>query len=136
MNRKHRRSDKQKGKPYFNGLIAMIGTMGISLILGGFLLTQKDISPQMLTIINGVILFLGCFIGSYVCCKQKGTEGLKTGGIFGLGLFVLIFVVGVITHGLQFNVITLIKLMICLIGGTSGGIFGVNKKAKRKIKSL
>ena len=102
------------------------------LICGVLLLTtgvQSELLPYIMLIADAV----GSFIGAYCCAALNKSYGLVSGFLCGFIVFVLFFAVGVST-GDSISLLTLYRLLALTVFGMLGGIKGVNKKERVRIK--
>ncbi len=72
-------------------------------------------------------------VGSYVCGRTAGVlrrrNGLKTGALCGV-LFMIPLVVLSLIFGLTGSIMLFLKIALCVIFGTIGGVAGVNTDKK------
>lgn len=65
---------------------------------------------------------------------STGSAGLAVGSLTGFFIFLVITSIALIFNGEPITILTLLKLMSSVLGGGIGGIIGVNKKEKIKIR--
>lgn len=75
----------------------------------------------------------GVFIGAYIAAAIAKSRGLIIGLICGALMFVIFFFIGLNT-GETVSIITLLRFFVLMFFGALGGIKGVNKKEKIRIK--
>lgn len=80
------------------------------------------------------ILSLGALFGGIVTSKISKSAGLIAGMLTGLTMFVLITIIGLTKSNDAVTFFTLLKLIASLIFGSAGGIIGLHKKERIKIK--
>lgn len=104
----------------------------ISLILILILAALLTFTPIKESIINPAIIFISMFsilISSFMIGKKIKKKGILSGTIFGLVFMLLLYLISSFIN-MQFSLNTQSILMIGLgiLGGTIGGILGVNVK--------
>ncbi len=118
-------------------LLLSIGISGISaaallavaaLIFEKMGTLPKGITPVFTTIIGGMAAFLG---GFFAALYQK-ENGLLLGLLSGAVFTAVILLVASLFFENEFSVGSVGKLAAVLIGGSLGGILGVNQKSKVK----
>ena len=77
---------------------------------------------------------VGIFVGAYIAASAAKSRGLVTGLICAGAVFILMLIAGFITDGGTLSIITPLKLIVLLVFGALGGIKGVNKKDRIRIK--
>lgn len=80
------------------------------------------------------ILSAGAFFGGFICARITKSAGLVVGMVTGFTIFLLVTIIGIIKSTDAVSAVTLIRFVLTVIIGGSGGIIGVNKKEKLKIK--
>ncbi len=75
----------------------------------------------------------GAFCGAYCCAAVNKSRGLILGLVCGFILFVIHFIAG-LTTGDTVGMMTLLRFAVLMIFGMLGGIKGVNKKERVRIK--
>ena len=76
---------------------------------------------------------IGSFIGAYCCAALNKSRGLIVGFLCGFVVFTLMFILGLST-GESISLMTLWRLIVLTVFGILGGIKGVNKKERIRIK--
>jgi putative membrane protein (TIGR04086 family) len=69
-----------------------------------------------------------------ISSRITGSAGLAVGSLTGFFIFLVIISIALIFNGEPITILTLLKLMSSVLGGGIGGIIGVNKKEKIKIR--
>ena len=69
-----------------------------------------------------------------ISSRITGSAGLAVGSLTGFFIFLVITSIALIFNGEPITILTLLKLMSSVLGGGIGGIIGVNKKEKIKIR--
>lgn len=124
----------EEGRGVLKGIIAFFVTAGTLLLVGAFFITWKDINEMITTVITYAITAIASLIGGWVGGKSVGKFGFKVGTyIGGIGAFMLLLA-GVITNGMGVTILTIIRILVCLLFGCIGGIVGTNVSLKHKFK--
>ena len=101
-----------------------------ALILGFVNGVPYDLIDYIMAAISGVsVLF-----GSYIASAVAKSRGLIIGALCGAVMFLLQLAVGMGVNGGDLSILTAIKAAVMLIAGIAGGIKGVNRKEKLRIK--
>lgn len=127
-------------EPRFPVRALMIGTaiavavMALLLCAVSGLLTMTSgvpysVLPYILLAVPGC----GALVGGYIAAAINKSRGLILGLICGGILFIILFAVGLGT-GENIGLMTLLRLLVLTVCGILGGIKGVNKKEKIRIK--
>ncbi len=74
---------------------------------------------------------IGCFAGAFVCSAISQCRGVVCGLIVSLVMFSAIWVAGIFGSDTVFGTDILVKLIILLFAGLSGGWVGKNRKFNR-----
>ncbi len=114
--------------------------LGLSYILSVVLLFGLSVAATLWDMENGTVNIIITFITgiSVLFCglmsaKGVGRGGLLNGIIAGVLYTVILYAIGgIITGSLGFNSATVTALLIGLICGGIGGVFGVNMKKRRR----
>lgn len=108
-------------------IILLLCLFSLILLISGHL-------PHDLLMWFGIIIScISSFISGYICARITKANGLLTGTVAGIILFFVVTISGVI-GGSTFSLISLIKFTLFSICGGIGGIKGVNRKDKIRIK--
>ena len=101
-----------------------------ALILGFVNGVPYDLIDYIMAAISGAsVLF-----GSYIASAVAKSRGLIIGALCGAVMFLLQLAVGMGVNGGDLSILTAIKAAVMLIAGIAGGIKGVNRKEKLRIK--
>lgn len=116
-----------------------IVTAGILMILMTFLfcLLLKMTSGIPYGIIDYVMIGIegaSVLIGAYIACIIIKSKGLIVGAIVSAAVMLVLFCCGFILSENHIGILTLIRCAAILLCGIVGGIAGVNKKEKVRIK--
>ena len=120
---------------------ALIGT-GISAAICAVLMCLAALILNMISgIPYGILSYimltvqgLGVLIGSYIAAAITRSRGLITGLIVGAVIFLLITIFGFSAADNGIGIISLIRGIVLLLLGALGGIKGVNKKERIRIR--
>lgn len=77
---------------------------------------------------------ISTFVGGYITARITKINGLLSGALCGIIMFVILTIAGLCMTEETLTYITLVKLVAFTISGGLGGIKGVNKKEKIRIK--
>ncbi len=135
MNQMNRIAGKNSGlHPLIKGTISAIILCLFFLTISAIIINRVDLTTTAITIIGFVILGTMCLLGGFISARAAGNRGLVAGATLGLIIFSALLITGTILHGLSFHWITVGKGITCLITGSIGGVWGVNRSAKNKMK--
>lgn len=97
------------------------------------LLKVGQIGASVTSSVVIVICACSAILAGVIVGKLAKKNGLLLGGLTGLLLYFLVFVVSVSSGVFQlFTVSSVIRLSVMLIGGAFGGLLSVNKRSKAK----
>lgn len=109
------------------GSIFAILITAIFLLIYAILLTSTNISESTMTAVvitvSGVSILIGSSISSFKIKKQGIINGALVGLIYITALYLLSSIIFV---GFEFNLSSIIMLVVSIITGMIGGIIGVN----------
>lgn len=77
---------------------------------------------------------IAVFLGAYIACVIAKSRGLVIGGMIGAAAFLILLCCGFILSENNIGMLTLIRAVVMILLGIVGGIAGVNKKEKVRIK--
>jgi putative membrane protein, TIGR04086 family/integral membrane protein, TIGR04097 family len=120
-------------KPYIIGTLLGIIIASIFLFLFAFILQSQNISQAF---IKPMVIFsciIASFLGGLVTAFIKKSNGIFSGFIIGLILFLIIQLIGYFQYQESYELLTVIRLIMMLFSGSIGGYIGINNvKKKRK----
>ncbi len=119
---------------YLKGFAAAALTTGVCTLAFALLFTLKDVGETGQLAAALLALGLGAAVGGYGAARAVGKEGLLRGGLTGGALFLTVTALGAIITGAHPTALTLLKGALCLALGMAGGVWGVNRGARRKMK--
>ena len=133
--KKTKNNIKREGEqPYIIGFITAMMVFLFFMMIGAWIMTVKDLSETAITILSYFIISLSSFIGSWTASRISKINGLKIGGTIGLGIFLVIFLIRTFVDGFSMNGWIVVKFILCTVPGMLGGIVGVNRADKRKLR--
>jgi len=122
-----------------NALLYLI-SLGISvavsiiiMVVFALLMTTIDVTKIGVDAFGVISLSFGALIGSIFLGFKIKKGGLLLGAINGTIILLLVFVLGSIVNGLTFNLLYLVKIISVVFSSLGGGIYAVNKVAKRRV---
>jgi putative membrane protein (TIGR04086 family) len=117
------------------GLILSSSIVVLLILLSGFLFLVSGKFPQeYLNYLMLGILGIGGLVGGYISARLNNSSGLIIGLITGLLLYLIILIAGLATSFGTVTIFTLYKLLVLAVLSAVGGVLGVNKKDKIRIK--
>ncbi|MBQ9673894.1 MAG: TIGR04086 family membrane protein [Ruminococcus sp.] len=120
---------------FIKGLVVglILGELVLLILLSitSVIMTSTGILDNVvLEIILTIICGISAYVSGFACSKIAGIKGIINGSVSGLLFFVIIFCAGMIAMDGTVTLFTFLKFIACLLGGTVGGIIGINKKEK------
>lgn len=115
-------------KPICKGAVKAVA---ITLLICAFLsliMLYIDFSDELLSYISIALLGVLCYLSSYFSTQIKRTKGLLQGILCGGLIFVLMFILSVLSGNLSISEQLPIKAVVCLTFGIIGGVKGINTK--------
>lgn len=121
-------------KPILIGTAAAVAVAVVILCaICGILTVIQTVSPSLLPYLALIADAGGIFCGGYIAAALNKSRGLILGLVCGFLMFVILFFAGLCAGG-TVGVLTVLRLVILLVFGIGGGILGVNKKERLRIK--
>lgn len=117
------------------GVISSILLTVILICLFGLMLKMMSGIPY--GVIDYVMIGIEGFsvlIGAYIACVISKSKGLVIGAVCGGIILLITFACGLSIADNDIGILTLIRSVVLLLCGVIGGIAGVNRKDKVKIK--
>jgi len=122
-------------RPYILGVFtAALINIAIVALCSFMFSVSKTFSPEA---VLGVVIgadVICAFVGGYIVARIKKEKGIVCGAIVGGILFILVLTGGMISGFEEITYRTVLSFGILLIFGALGGIKGVNRKTRIKIK--
>ncbi len=122
-------------RPYIFGVMAAAIINIIIIALSALLLSSSKIFSQEM--ILGIVIaadIISAFSGGYIAARIKKEKGIICGAVVGGILFLIVITGGLISGCEEVTFRTLISFGVLLIFGALGGIKGVNRKSRIKVK--
>ncbi|MGN1318819.1 MAG: TIGR04086 family membrane protein [Lachnospirales bacterium] len=121
-----------KNSPITALLKATLVSYGITMvvfIIYTLLITYSNISESYVSPLALIVTAICCVVSGFVTAKTAGKRGIIWGIASGGVYMAIMFSLGICTiPTFELNQKFVISLILALIGGGIGGIFGVNKK--------
>lgn len=118
----------------FSAVCSLLVTIILNCLLAAVLLSVGLLPDYVLNCATVATLGMGTLFGGFISARITKSAGMINGVITGLLVFLLITLIGVAKSNDSFTIITLAKLIVAIACAGLGGIIGVNKKEKIKIK--
>lgn len=122
-------------RPYILGVFsAAIINVAIIALCSALFASSKIFSQD---VVLGVIIgadVVCAFVGGYIAARIKKEKGIVCGAVVGGILFILVLTGGMISGFEEVTYRTVLSFGVLLIFGALGGIKGVNRKTRIKIK--
>ena len=116
--------------PIIMAFAIAVGVAAIFLFILSFIMQKVDIplsaTAYLLTAVSGLCVF----VGSFFSAKKFRNRGLFLGICTGLLFFTIMLLLSATTNPMGLGLQSLYKAVICLLGGATGGVLGVNFKEK------
>ncbi len=132
---------KQRTKNNRDGGGVLIGGFSVAVMTGLFfmmifawIMTAKDLPVVCITIFSYTILIFSSLFGGWIASRIAKEQGMKIGGIIGGGVFIILFIIGVITNGFPGDIGFIAKGVVSVLAGMVGGVIGVNRANRRKMQ--
>ena len=111
----------------FELLISIFLFFILSIILYLTNISEKIIIPFIIA-----ISFISIFCGSFNFTNFKGKNGIIYGGLLGISYISILYIISsIINSDFRLNTNSIIMLILCVLSGVLGGIFGVNFKMQK-----
>ena len=106
--------------------------MGILFLLSFVLYNLTDVINSF-TVFSVGALLSGAFIGGYLCGLFRRKNGLYEGVLCGFVMYLILLFIGSVWIGDFISLMSIKKLLLCVIISATGGVCGVNHKRPKKI---
>lgn len=77
---------------------------------------------------------LGIFAGAYISAVISGSRGLLTGAMCGAMVFLILLISGCASGESELSALTAVRLGVCVLSGVLGGVTGVNRRERLRIR--
>lgn len=119
--------------PEVKGLIIGSAAILIATVLAALLFSAAGLPLSLAAAAGTVSLALGGFLGGFAAAAQLKKSGLLCGLLCGFLLFLCVTAVSLLAFRTAPGSATLTRLIVLVIAGGLGGIFGVAKATKRRV---
>ncbi len=120
-------------RPMLIGTGVGIGITAAIIMLCALFFVIRDMPTSAAMPIALVAAGIGSFLGGVVAAKAMKEQGIIIGGLCGMALFAVTFIVSLFVSGGAFTVFTPLRFVIMTLSAALGGVLGVNSSAKRKM---
>ena len=120
-------------KPLITGILLQIVVTALSVIIFAFAMYFLEMENKYSPVLGSIAIALGSFAGSYYLSAKKGNKGYIFGLSDGFATFLIVSIIGLVINKGNITINTLFHLVIFVLSGAIGGIFGVNRKDKKYI---
>lgn len=135
MNKTNFKIDKKLVKAsVFGVIIGCLVTMIVTLIAAVVFLKSGKMPDELLGYITLAFLGIGSLAGGYVCARIYKMSGILCGTTVGVAVFIMTLIVGMTNYAGNIGIMLLLKFITIMLTSIIGGILGVNKKDKIRIK--
>lgn len=118
----------------FSSVCGILVLVILMCLLAAVMMSSGVISADILDYCTVGMVGVATLMSGIISSRITGSAGLVVGSLTGLFIFLVITSVALIFNGESVSIITLLKFMAAVFAGGIGGIIGVNKKEKIKIK--
>ena len=96
-----------------------------------YVITKIDATDLMLSVMSTAALGIGAYAGGYVCGKRQRRNGLLSGVLCGVFIFLIIVILSALFSKATESFSVSAKLVLTLVCAGVGGVVGVNSKSSR-----
>lgn len=118
----------------FSSVCGILVLVILMCLLAAVMMSSGVISADILDYCTVGMVGVATLMSGIISSRITGSAGLVVGSLTGFFIFLIITSVALIFNGEPVSIITLLKLTVAVFAGGIGGIIGVNKKEKIKIK--
>ena len=118
----------------FGVLISLAVIIVITCLISAALLFAPSVPYSALPYIALAADAAGAFTGAYFAASKAKSKGLVTGLLCSGFVFLILLIAGFAAGSGTLTAVTALKLVVLLVFGALGGIKGVNKKDRIRIK--
>ncbi len=118
----------------FGSVCGMLVTVILMCVFAAIIMAGGLLPAEITNYIGVGILSCGTFFGGFVTSKITKSAGLVVGIITGFIIFLIITAMGMAKSDEALTVLTLVRFILLVIFGGVGGIFGLKKREKIRIK--
>lgn len=119
----------------FSSVCGILILVILMCLLAAVMMSSGVISADILDYCTVGMVGVATLMSGIISSRITGSAGLAVGSLTGFFIFLVITSIALIFNGEPIiTILTLLKLMSSVLGGGIGGIIGVNKKEKIKIR--
>lgn len=118
----------------FSSVCGILILVILMCLLAAVMMSSGVISVDILNYCTVGMVGVATLMSGIISSRITGSAGLAVGSLTGFFIFLVITSISLIFNGEPITILTLLKLMSSVLGGGIGGIIGVNKKEKIKIR--
>ena len=130
--------DRDKGRIAKAVLIGVLSSVVLAVLLtclfSVMLHMMSGIPYDVIDYVMVAIEGFSVLIGAYIACVIVKSKGLIIGALCGAISLLIVFAVGMSMSKNNIGLLTIIRSVVMLLCGVIGGIMGVNRKEKVRIK--
>ena len=130
--------DRDKGRIAKAVLIGALSSVVLAVLLtclfSVMLHMMSGIPYDVIDYVMVAIEGFSVLIGAYIACVIVKSKGLIIGALCGAISLLIVFAVGMSMSKNNIGLLTIIRSIVMLLCGVIGGIMGVNRKEKVRIK--
>nr|WP_316613694.1 TIGR04086 family membrane protein [uncultured Ruminococcus sp.] len=130
--------DRDKGRIAKAVLIGVLSSVVLAVLLtclfSVMLHMMSGIPYDVIDYVMVAIEGFSVLIGAYIACVIVKSKGLIIGALCGAISLLIVFAVGMSMSKNNIGLLTIIRSIVMLLCGVIGGIMGVNRKEKVRIK--
>lgn len=117
----------------FSSVCGILILVILMCLLAAVMMSSGVISVDILDYCTVGMVGVATLMSGIISSRITGSAGLAVGSLTGF-YFLVITSIALIFNGEPITILTMLKLMSSVLGGGIGGIIGVNKKEKIKIR--
>ena len=107
------------------------GAIFVAVLAFAYVITKIDATDLMLSVMSTAALAIGAYAGGYVCGKRQRRNGLLSGVLCGVFIFLIIVILSALFSKAAESFSVPAKLVLTLVCAGVGGVVGVNSKSSR-----
>lgn len=122
---------KKASHPVLSGLTYAFAIAIVLALIFAFLLYFTSLSDAKLPLYSYIVTASSLLIGGFVSGRRGGEKGWYYGGLTGIIYGLVLAIISFLGFDLDFNLKSLVLLVLTFLFGSLGGIFGVNSSNNR-----
>lgn len=104
-------------------------------LIFAFILTYTDFPEKYVTFVVVMVTLVSVLFAGIIATKNIKSRGMFQGGVVGFLYYSILFLLSsLFSKKLHFDKQTLLLMIIAILAGSIGGIIGMNRKQKKKLK--